>query len=120
MRSAIKALIPTSSECIFGHGHAVPFAINSTSLPRREVVRIPSNAVTCAFDQASIQHVGSEALVVLEDTLGRGTAQPVHISTRIPATCRMSDGVWLLSNESLKIEISNKGRITSILDLKYK
>lgn len=53
----------------------------------------------------------------MEDLDGSGVAR-VSGSDVEPATCKVSDGVYTLSNESLQVKIGSNGRITSIIDLR--
>ena len=53
----------------------------------------------------------------MEDLEGRGVAR-ISGSDVEPATCKVSDGVYTLSNESLQVKVGSNGRITSIVDLR--
>jgi hypothetical protein len=117
MQAAVKALIPSTSVSVSGEARS-PFAINTSALPHSDLVKLDSKASQGLLSQSTS---GQGEFVVLEDKTGCGIATAVKTSDLdfVPAQCmRGKDGTYVLSNESLQVKISNKGRITSIYDLR--
>ena len=95
-----------------------PFAINYSSLPHTELVQLDTKPISGLLTQSAADRGD---FVVLQDKTGNGIATPVAARELdyVPAQCmRAKDGTFVLSNESLEVKISNKGRIISIYDLR--
>lgn len=117
MQAAIKALVPSTSVAA-SSAAKTPFAINPASLPHTELVRLDTKPNSGLLTQSA---AGQGDFVVLQDKTGNGIATLVASNELeyVPAQCmRAKDGTFVLSNESLEVKISNKGRITSIYDLR--
>lgn len=117
MQEAIKALLPDSCN-ISRDGRDCAFALNTSTLPRREIVSLPHHLASPPQDRLSSQVHGEETLVLIEDRLGNGVATTVDSADWDPATCSFSQGSWILANETLEVKISSKGRLTSMFDLR--
>lgn len=117
MEAAIKALLPDSCN-ISRDGRDTAFALNSSSLPRREIAALPHHLAAPPKDRLSSQVHEEQTLVFVEDKHAQGIATMVETSDWEPATCSFSQGSWILANESLEVKISDVGRITSMIDLR--
>jgi alpha-mannosidase len=95
-------------------------AFNTSNLPRREVVALPSSTGTPARDRLATQAHGNQTLVMMEDRNGSGVATVATSSDWEPVTCHFAQGSWIISNESLEVKVSTTGRITSLFDLRDK
>lgn len=117
MDAAIKALLPDSCN-MARDGNDTAFALNTSSLSRREIVALPHHLAPPSKDRLSRQVHKQQTLVLLEDSNANGLATVVENVDWEPATCCFSKDSWILANESLEVKISNAGRITSMIDLR--
>lgn len=117
LQTAIKALVPSSSVVASASSNA-PFAINTSGQPRTELVKVKGKPSSDLLSQST---TSTADMVVLRDLTGAGIATAIEDSELdyVPAQCmRAKDGTFVLSNESLEVKISSKGRITSVYDLR--
>jgi hypothetical protein len=117
MEAAIKALLPDSCN-IARDGNDTAFALNTSSLHRREIVALPHHLAAPSKNRLSSQVHKEQTLILMEDSSASGLATPVETAEWEPITCSFSQGSWILANESLEVKISNTGRITSMIDLR--
>lgn len=117
MQEATKALLPDSCN-ITRDGKDAAFALNTSSLPRCEIVALPHHLASPPADRLSSQGYKEQTLVVMEDKGASGVATVVETANWEPATCSFSRDTWILANESLEVKVSSTGRITSMIDLR--
>lgn len=119
MEEAIKALIPGSPSKDMSANHDSIFALNTLGESRKEIVQVPQGSRSAMFGSAIVQKDGEGTLLVMEDIDGSGIMRPSAADHPI-ASCKRSEDGHILSNESLRVSINAKGRITSIFDIQQR
>ena len=118
MQEAVKALLPDSCN-ISRDEKDTPFALNTSTFPRREIVALPHHLASPPKNRLSSQVHGEETLVLMEDKNGSGVATTLESADWEPVTCYLSQGSWILANETLEVKIAaDTGRLTSMIDLR--
>ncbi|GAA5936917.1 hypothetical protein JCM1841_001406 [Sporobolomyces salmonicolor] len=117
--SALHALVPGSSSLAEFSSADSLVALDTTSQPRREIVRVPLAAARSLHDAAIQRSHDGEAYVLIQTERGllsRARTTDEVAAQKLSARARIVGSDHVLSTDKLQVTISDQGRITSILD----